>query len=667
MKVALAQIDMRLGDLEGACARIEAQAALAREQGARILCTPVPLMGGLMPGSLVGSADYEHDLLRALCDLAERLVPTDVMCLVPAVVAYGDAPLFEVFMLKDGRVIPARSLLARQRGGSDDEAWAPPIFDVSGTRIAVTFDAARDVPELPTGCDLVIFFQANAFDMTSSETTAVAAVPDGAFADPVRKKSVWLACMAPVGGYDEATYTGGSFFMDDAGRVVSMAPCFEESLLVQDVQRGVSVPPVPEYLLPRYSREEWLWQTLVLSLRDAAAARGTARAVVRLDGDLPSSLAAALCVDAFGPRNVLGLIVGHSDVHTAAQDASERRRVELARVVALNLNMRTVEREGLDALDPLSADVQGAGRPNMWRAVSGLYLLEMARGFEAVAVSSLTKTASALAAPGLAGAFLGDIAPLADVYLTELEFVARTRNRTSAVVPSSLVSLASVSATMDVYLGMAASTLAGLPSFDGRAAQALAALEPAQVDAVLEAHVDRNEPFARIPLAESRPEAVSLLLMLVRQGEAARRALPMTPIVSARSFAERAWPQALAWSDTGHAGEADIHVADLVQAEVERYQSEGADAGERIRGEIMGLLGGLLGITPEQMEELKSEDGQRRMRENMQKFESQVEDAIEKMMGGASDDDSPDTDGDGPAHGGRPGPGPQPFPFFSDN
>ena len=68
MKLALAQIDMRLGDIEGICGRIEDQARLAHERGARVLCVPAPLFMGAMPGGLVGAADFEHDMpRRVLC------------------------------------------------------------------------------------------------------------------------------------------------------------------------------------------------------------------------------------------------------------------------------------------------------------------------------------------------------------------------------------------------------------------------------------------------------------------------------------------------------------------------------------------------------------------------------------------------------------------------
>ena len=140
MKLALAQIDMRLGDIEGICGRIEDQARLAHERGARVLCVPAPLFMGAMPGGLVGAADFEHDMLTGLTGVAERIQELDMICIVPAAVSFEGQPLLDYMMLKDGRVVPARTSIALQRGESNDARWAPPVFDVDGVRIAVVFD-----------------------------------------------------------------------------------------------------------------------------------------------------------------------------------------------------------------------------------------------------------------------------------------------------------------------------------------------------------------------------------------------------------------------------------------------------------------------------------------------------------------------------------------------
>ena len=593
---------MRLGDIEGICERIESQARLAKRSGARVLCTPSPLFGGLMPNLLIEEKNFEHDVVCGLSALAARIEELDLVVLVPAVVAFEHAPLFEVFMLKEGRAIPVRSLLAYRRGGAVDDIWAPPVFDIDDVRFAITFDMRRDLALLPPGCDVLVYFQSNAFDVNDEETSAVAAVADGYFAQEVAEKGVWLAWMAPVGGFEEVAFTGGSFVMDDGGRVVAAAPCFEEALLVHDVSRGTFAPAIAAHDLPHYQREEWLWEALRLHLADTVAARDRSRAVLLLEGDLPSSLAAALCVDALGSRNVTGLLVERSDVFTPAQEAAERARVELVRGLAHDLKIQLIEHAAPDVARLVDRDARGLDERRLEARIAGLYLEDAAVALNAVSVSSLTKTDAALAAPALAGSYAGEIAPFGDVYLTMLEFLARVRAHAGSALPASLISLAAVRLSLSRILAAALDAFAGPLEYRERIARALATLEPAQVDEVLEEHVNYNRALDDIALAASHREAVALLLMFVRTGEGARRRLPATPIVSASSFIERAWPASLVWIDTGRSGEEAATVWGLVEAEAERFAVRGEDQGERVRGEIMSVIASLLGLPVEQLD-----------------------------------------------------------------
>ncbi len=140
MKLALAQINARLGDLDGICSRIERQLGIARDAGADLLCLPAPLgicsrierqlgiardagadllclpaplMCGVIPGSLVESGDFEHDMLKGLGRVAQTAGDLGIACLVPAVLALESGQLFEVFLLRNGRVIPIRLTMVR--------------------------------------------------------------------------------------------------------------------------------------------------------------------------------------------------------------------------------------------------------------------------------------------------------------------------------------------------------------------------------------------------------------------------------------------------------------------------------------------------------------------------------------------------------------------------
>ena len=629
MIIALAQIDMRLGDLEGICSRIESQARLAHERGARMLLVPAPLMTGSLPSGLIEDGNFEHALISSLADLARRLDELDMVSIIPALVAFEGVPLFEAYLLKGGRVIPLRGAYARHEGDARDNPWAPPVFDIDGVRMAVTFDALRDIELLPAGCDILLYFMAFPFELNQEATAAVASVADGYFSHEVSRAGVWLACMAPVGGYDETVFPGGSFVMDDAGRVVAAAPCFEEGLLVQEIRRGEVLPALGDHELPHYRREEWCWEALRLHLRDTVHALGFDDAVVLLTGDLPSSLTAALAVDALGSRRVHGLLIERSDVFTPRQEEEERARLARVRELARNLGIRLVERSQvspelvLDGDGPQSQPMSGFVR----RRIEGLCFEAVARGLDACALSSMTKTDAALAAPMLAGGFLGAVAPFGDIWLTALEFIAKAR--ASVAIPQQLVSLRETTRCSNRIVADALAGAAGFGEYGERIRQELAELEPAQIDGVLEAHVERGLSYEEIPLSASRPTAVSILLMLVSRAEPARRTLPMVPCVSGRSFAERAWPATLAWSDTGRGGVERLSHDELVDHELKRMSRSRAEAGNRIRGELAAMISGIFGISPEQLED----------DQGMEDLEKQVRRALEELFEGADGED----------------------------
>lgn len=665
MKIALAQIDMRLGDIEGICARIERQVELAARAGASLLCVPAPLMAGIAPGALVASSGYEHDLVSALSALAQRIEQTDVTVLVPAPVQFEGEAVFEVFLLKEGHTVPLRCSHARARrgaGASADDAWLPVIFDLDGLRTVIMFDAEQTVPILPTGCDVAIRFQTRPFCATDPSTTGAAGAEESGLCGLADSRGVWIASMEPVGAYDEHVFCGGSFFIDDGGKIAAASPFFEEDLLVCEVRRGMAPAPAALPDVPAYNRDEWTWQALVLALRSAARARGTERAAVLLRGDLPSALTAMLAVDAFGPRNVCGLFIASDDETTPRQAAEELDRAEIVRTLAARLHLRLIEREASAFFAPgeLSTETTQALK-RVERHAQGLYFETLARSFGALAVSSITKTDRALAAESFAGGFEGDIAPFGDIYLTRLEFIARRRNRESAAIPAELVSLAETERCMARVLACALQTSGTDAIANGRMAQLLAALAPSDVDAALEAHVDRAAAFEEIPTAGTRGAAVALLLMFARRAEAARRELPACPLISGGDFSQRRWPADLAWSDTGAAGADPQTLPGLVDAEIARVSEENEGAGERQRREVLGFLGEVLGISPDDLEEMASSGERLRISADMEKIADRLRETFEGLKGQAPGSDDADSgEGQMPPLGG-------PFPFFSQN
>lgn len=631
MKLALAQINARLGDLDGICARLEQQVQLAGEAGADLLCLPAPLFTGTNPSSLVAYPNFEHDLLLHLQQVATAIEPCGMTCVVPVVLQLEQGMLFEAMLLRRGNVVPLRLTMIRHHNDIPVSPWAPPIFEVAGVRVALSYDVQRDLPQIPHGVDLVIYFDVNSFDASDVFTTNVAAVNEGHFSSEVKRAGMWMACMAPVGAFEDCVFTGGSFVMDDSGRVVAQAPCFEENLLVQDIQRGMPVEALPAHTLPSYQKELWTWEALRLYVRDAVEASGHARVCVPMYGDLPSSLLAVLAVDALGSRKVFGLVLEHEDVQTPQEEAAKTEAASMVRELAERLHIRLIERTIPSSSSLFDRDEVHGTCASQQHALDMLLLGDTAREQQLLPLLPFTKTDYALRANALAASATLGLAPFGDVFLSDLLHMAKLRNLASAILPDSLMGMLNLKEKMREIIRDAMSELALNEAYVAFAQQFLVAPWPSDIDLALSEHVEHNKTLEDLSLFNTAPEAAALLLMLTRSNEMGRRSLPWPPMISARSFDERAWPVMLAWSDLGLKENERLCAASFADAEFERLENKGDERGEQARSEVFGFLGNLLGLSQEQQEELFSEEGQQRMRSELEDLEGGLRELLQRM------------------------------------
>ena len=654
MKLGIAQIDGQLGDIEGMCLRLGALAHRAAEEGATLLCAPATVFSGPFPGGLLTYGAFQSDVLTRLSSLATDISASGVIVLVPLALPFGESSYFDVLILKEGRVVPSRLVCYRKRGAESPDAWAPPVFDHDGTRVALTFDAARDIEALPQGCDLIINFQVDSFDAGRGETWGAAGLEGPSLRDLARDRRVWIADVCPVGGFDEAVYAGGSFVVDDGGALAAAAPQFEEDLLLVDIDR-LAAGGIEPVRAPMPSRHEMLWNALVLHLRDHVAASSYVGVTLELRGDLPSALLASLAVDALGARNVAGVIVPDDSAITPQQQALEDARVSRARCIASRLGMRVFD---APVAGPLEGErlVKGAFRFGL---ASSRVLQNVAIDLCLLPLSQLTKTDYALCGPIGPVCPAGSLAPFGDVCLTELEFLARYRNGVSSVIDPCLAGLPEIERLAGELLTRLIATCCQDGDSASQVALCLRDVSPSQIDSLIEAHVERDRSLSEIPLSRENRRAAAFLLLAIARGELARRSLPLHPITSRRAFDERRWPYQLVWSDMGEGEGAALDADSLAREEMRRVEGVEYGRGDRARGEIMSLIGDMLGLSPEQQRELASEEGARRMQERLESLEAAMSE--QAARGGDR----------GSVEGAVPMPpmpmGPRDLPFFSLN
>ena len=638
MKIALAQIHCQPGDLDRICKRIGMQAEAAAAQGAHLLVTPAPLFQGILPGGMVSSDAYYHDAIVHLKALAKHIDHLGMQAIIPMVVPYEGAALFECIYLKEGRLVPMRSTIAAASRKMSAETWLPPIFEIEDTRIAVTFDVARDASQLPHGVDMLIAFQVDGLKRDDAFTSGLPAVRKRRdYVNYARDNAVFLAYMASSGAYDESCYTGGSFIMDTRGCVISQAACFEEDLLIQDVSRNINYEEIDTLDLPLYDPQQWTWEAMRAGLRSVLQAQNKNRVALVLNGDLTSSLLAALATDTLGPRNVFGLLVENNAYANEEQKAFELARRENAREVAQALHLNLVIHQSESSVQPpvTLADGQPTQMPldsALLASFTQMALERVALLNHAMALSTLTKTDYALCGHDVPYGAMGVYAPFGDIWLSDLEFLANYCADRTASLPAQILGPDTLEHHAKDLIARIYRDFALSQDYANEVALALSSLTLSDMDTILSEHVDKDlSAYAIASNNDLSTHSVVLLLRYIQMGEHVRRMLPTFPILSERSFPERCWPASFAWSDKAIRTENPHTIKDLARRSARRSTKKREEQSVAAMGEVKGVISDMLGIEPGQLDEMSrmAEEALKSINpEDMQKMENELRSAI---------------------------------------
>ena len=622
MKLALAQIDIRLGDLAELSSRITAQVHVAHQQGADLVCFPAPCVDGVNPGRLVFDPAFVSDAIVQLQTIAKDLQDLSVSVVVPMVVPFGDESLFEIFLLKDGMVVPMRSLAATMRTPDSPNQWDPPVADVDGLHVAFTCALSRDASALSAGCDLLVAFQIDPFAPSRPETQGIV----GHSSAPTVR--AWTACMVPVGAYDEMTYTGGSYVVDDAGAFVAAAPVCEEALLVCEVLPGSSEATFIHPEIP--SVNDLTWGALVSFVQDTVSAQGYEHVVVNLDGSFTACLLTVLAADAVGPRNVVAALIDTCP-HGRSVSSVESARLQRARMLSARLGVETVSAELPMLSEHRSAD-DGFDRA-LDASLLEVALATIARASSAAVLSPLTKFDYAFCGRprGLAHASL--CAPFGDLLPSELLDLANARNTISPIIDEEVLGRDEITRGMRSAM---ASCLNSMSFDEEELAQAMSLFEGEaifQTERLLSSLLKSEATASSDSVCALGARRSALVALMVRFGEVGRRRFPMYAVLSSTSFLERSWPCSLAWSQVFE-DTVPVCVRDLVAAELERVASPASRADDMARrremhGIISSAIAEGLGIDPSDMEEF--EQGAVSLPMNGDK---KIPDPIKRLLGG---------------------------------
>src|SRR5579884_520622 len=238
MRLALAQIDTVVGDLDGNRDRILARLREARDAGADLVLFPELAVTGYPPEDLLLRPCFVRAARRAVDEIADEARGTTVLVGAP----FLDADLYNAcFVLADGGVRAVyRKRFLPNYGVFDEDRYFAPGHDLFLLRLG-------DVLVGPTICEDVWQPGPPATDLALAGAQLVANISASPFhvgkdrereemlRVRARDNACFVALCNAVGGQDELIFDGHSVVFDDEGELVGRAPGFEEALLVVDL------------------------------------------------------------------------------------------------------------------------------------------------------------------------------------------------------------------------------------------------------------------------------------------------------------------------------------------------------------------------------------------------------------------------------------------------
>jgi NAD+ synthase (glutamine-hydrolysing) len=547
VRLALAQIDTVVGDLDGNRERILGRLDEARAAGADLVLFPELAVTGYPPEDLLLRPGFVRAARRTLDEVAARC--TDVTALVGVPLFDGD--LFNACAVCAGGEVKAvqRKRFLPNYGVFDEDRYFAPardlvLLELGGTLVGLTICEDMWQPGPPAtdlalaGAELLVNISASPFHVGKERER------EQMFRTRARDNACFVAFCNAVGGQDELVFDGHSCVVDDEGTILARAPGFEEALLVVDVEpkavigrrlsdvrrralaRELAEPPAATRVplgdcratadrlagsVASFEDElESMRLALELGLRDYVTKNGFREIVVGVSGGIDSAVTAALAAEALGPER-LHCVSMPSRYSSEGTRADARRLAESLGSGFDELPIDPIFERVLSTLaGPFAGREPDLAEENVQARIRGLLLMALSNKFGWLLVATGNKSELSVGYATLYGDMAGGFALLKDVFKTDVFRLARHLNERAGreLIPRTTIERA--------------------PSAELRAGQLDEDSLPPYpaLDRVLEAYVEEDRTLDELSRDGFDPEVLERAVAMIDRSEYKRRQAP---------------------------------------------------------------------------------------------------------------------------------------------
>jgi NAD+ synthase (glutamine-hydrolysing) len=444
MKIAIAQVNLMLGDLVGNVDRLVAEANKARDAGAALIVTPELALCGYPPEDLLFRNDFRVACAEALKRLCTAIDGIAMLVGHPHVVAAAGEDRGRLFnaasLIRNGRIVhsylkqrlPNYQVFDEKR--YFETGHKPFVFELDGHKIGVLIceDVWFSQPVAATvkaGAKIIVVPNASPYDMQKLETRY----------DVVRSRvaeaGVPLLYAHWTGGQDELVFDGASFGINADGSVGYQEKSFEEALGLVDFVDGAIQGPIH----PTPPRVENVYRALVVALRDYVNKNGFPGVLLGLSGGVDSALTLAIAVDALGASRVRAVMMPSAYTAQISLDDS-REMAAIHGITYEEIPITPVFEAFKTALsEAFAGRAEDTAEENIQARVRGTILMGLSNKFGAMVVTTGNKSEMAVGYSTLYGDMAGGYAILKDVAKTLVYELCHWRNAQSRVIPERVI------------------------------------------------------------------------------------------------------------------------------------------------------------------------------------------------------------------------------------
>jgi len=540
LRIALAQINVTVGDLSGNREKMLAYIKKARKQQADIVVFPELSLCGYPPEDLLYKNHFVKDNLKELQKLAKEVsgiavvigfVDQDKESLYNAAAVIADGKIRGIYHKES---LPNYGVFDEKRYFK--EGRKNPMFSFQGIPLGVNI--CEDIwikdgvyrKQARQGAKILINLSSSPYDVGKLEQREELLV------DCARKNKVFICYVNLVGGQDELVFDGGSLVIDNNGEIIASGKQFEEDLVVVDLDvlprkvkqktKRIVIPceektkkVLGKQKARKFSQIERIYKALVLGTRDYVYKNGFHKVVVGLSGGIDSSVVAVIAREAIGKRNVIGITMpsqySSSGTQADAKKLAKNLGIKILEVPIneiFNVYKSALKKAFLGAKEDVTEE-------NLQARIRGNILMAFSNKFGWLVLTTGNKSELAVGYCTLYGDMSGGFAVIKDVPKTYVYELARLINaQKKNIIPKSILTRAP-----SAELKEGQKDQDSLPDYK-------------TLDSLIEGYVEDHQSLEKIVKKTKNLKAVKEMIKLIDKSEYKRRQAPPGIKITSRAF-----------------------------------------------------------------------------------------------------------------------------------